>query len=451
MKKITIEELQKNLQSLANQKGSKGFAKAKALYMEDVMVVDAEGNPVDPAAIDIEISVADAVQTDAMDEKPEETAKSIASEVRSVIRDEISKGARAAKPVVVEAAKPVYGRARYLKSAEEAYNFGRWAMACMGSQKSAQFCADKGIRITKGHVEGINTAGGFLVPDVLEPALINLRDSFGVARQQCRIVPMGSDVLRMPRRTGTVSAYFVGEAAAGTESEQAFDQVALVAKKLMVLTTISSELNEDNIVALGDNLAQEIAYAMAKKEDECLFEGDGTSTFGGIVGCKTACAHAGATSDTGITTLAGVTLGHLRAVVGKLAQWADGPNAKWYVRRSVWNSVFLRLAEGANGAMLGEIMDASTQQLKFYGYDVVLSEAIAAPSDADGQTYAYFGDMSLAAYLGDRRGLTVEFSNAALNAFEQDEIAARGTERFDLNVANVGAGSVSGALIRATL
>jgi HK97 family phage major capsid protein len=262
---------------------------------------------------------------------------------------------------------------------------------------------------------------------------------------------MGSDVLRMPRRTGTVSAYFVGEAAAGTESEQAFDQVALVAKKLMVLTTISSELNEDNIVALGDNLAQEIAYAMAKKEDECLFEGDGTSTYGGIVGCKAACAHAGATSDAGVTALSSVTLGSLRAVVGKLAQWADGPNAKWYVRRSVWTSVFLRLAEGANGAMLGEIMDASTQQLKFYGYDVVLSEAIAAPSDADGQTYAYFGDMSLAAYLGDRRGLTVEFSNAALNAFEQDEIAARATERFDLNVANVGSGSVSGALIRATL
>jgi HK97 family phage major capsid protein len=451
MKKITLEELQKNLQSLANQKGSKGFAKAKALYMEDVMVMDAEGNPVDPAAIDIEISMTDAPVEAMMDEKPEDAAKSIASEVRSVIRDEISKGARTAKPVVVEAATPVYGRARYLKSAEEAYNFGRWAMACMGSQKSAQYCADKGIRVTKGHVEGINTAGGFLVPDVLEPSLINLRDTFGVARQQCRIVPMGSDVLRMPRRTGTVSAYFVGEAAAGTESQQAFDQVALVAKKLMVLTTISSELNEDNIVALGDNLAQECAYAMAKKEDECLFEGDGTSTYGGIVGCKTACAHAGATSDAGVAALSSVTLTHLRAVVGKLAQWADGPNAKWYVRRSVWNSVFLRLAEGANGAMLGEIMDASTQQLKFYGYDVVLSEAIASPSDADGQTYAYFGDMSLAAYLGDRRGLTVEFSNAALNAFEQDEIAARATERFDLNVANVGSGSVSGALIRATL
>ena len=448
MKKITIEELQKNLQCLANQKGSKGFAKAKALYMEDVMVVDAEGNPVDPASIDIEISMADAPVEAMMDEKPEDAAKSIASEVRSVIRDEISKSAKAAKPVVVEAAKPVYGRARYLKSAEEAYTFGRWAMACMGSQKSAQFCADKGLRVTKGHIEGNNISGGFLVPDVLEPSLITLRDSYGVARQQCRIVPMGSDVLRMPRRTGTVTAYFVGEAAAGTESEQAFDQVALVAKKLMVLTTISSELNEDNIVALGDNLAQEIAYAMAKKEDEGLFLGDGTSTYGGIVGLANAIA-AGGTSDSGESSLADVKLTDCREAVGKLAAWADTPNAKWFVNRTIWNSVFLRLAEAAGGTTATEIRDEDGS-LSFYGYPVVFAQAIPAATTG-GDVLAYFGDMSLAAYLGDRRGLTVEFSNSALNAFEQDEIAARGTERFDINCANVGDASVAGAMIKFTL
>jgi len=448
MKKITIEELQKNLQCLANQKGSKGFAKAKALYMEDVMVVDAEGNPVDPAAIDIEISVAETPVEAAMDEKPEDMAKSVASEVRSVIRDEIAKGARSAKPVVVEAAKPVYGRARYLKSAEEAYTFGRWAMACMGSQKSAQFCADKGLRVTKGHIEGNNISGGFLVPDVLEASLINLRDQYGVARQHARIVPMGSDVLRMPRRTGTVTAYFVGEAAAGTESDQAFDQVALVAKKLMVLTTISSELNEDNIVALGDNLAQEIAYAMAKKEDECLFLGDGTSTYGGIVGL-TAAIGAGGTSDSGETLLSSVTLTDCREAVGKLAAWADTPNAKWFVNRTIWNSVFLRLAEAAGGTTATEIRD-DNGSLSFYGYPVVFAQAIPAAS-TNGDVLAYFGDMSLAAYLGDRRGLTVEFSNSALNAFEQDEVAARGTERFDINCANVGDASVAGAMIKFTL
>jgi HK97 family phage major capsid protein len=64
---------------------------------------------------------------------------------------------------------------------------------------------------------------------------------------------------------------------------------------------------------------------------------------------------------------------------------------------------------------------------------------------------AYFGDLSLAAYLGDRRSTTVEFSNAALNAFEQDELVVRGTSRFDINVANVGDASTAGALIKFTI
>ena len=449
MRNITVEELQKNLQSLANQKGAKGFEKAKALYLEGVMIVDEAGNPLDPSAINYEVTISPAVsaEEDAMSEdKPEMPAKSVASEVRAAIRDEIAKSAP--KPAPKVAVEPTYyGRARHLKSAETAYKFGRWAMACLGSKKSAQYCADHGILVTKGHQENVNTAGGYLVPEVLEPSLITLRDNYGVARQECRIVPMGSDVLRMPRRTGTVTAYFVGEASAGTESQQSFDQVALVAKKLMVLTTMTSELSEDNVVALGDNLAQELAYAMALKEDQCLFEGDGTSTYGGIVGLKNAILTGGGVSDGAATSAATVLLSELRAAVGKLPQWADTPNAKWFMKRSTWNNVFLRLAEAAGGVTANEIRD-SQEGLRFYGYPVVLAEGITAPTDNGGQTFAYFGDMSLAAYLGDRRGLTVEFSNSALNAFEQDEIAVRGTERFDIVCANVGSASAAGALIK---
>ena len=451
MRNITVAELQKNLQALANQKGAKGFERAKALFLEDCMVVDEAGNVLDPSAINYEVTISPAAmaEEDAMsEEKPEDTAKSVASEVRAAIRDEIAKSAsKPAKLVKVESPK-LHGRLRAFKSVDEAYRFGRWAMGCMGHAKSAQWCADHDILVTKGHVEGTNTAGGVLVPDEFENSLITLRDQFGAFRANARIVPMSSDVKRMPRRAGTVTAYFVGEAAAGTQSQQAFDSVNLVAKKLMVLSKISSELNEDNVVALGDDLANEIAYAFAKKEDECGFNGDGTSTYGGIVGLKNAIV-AGGTSDAGVTAASSVTLANLRAVVGKLAAWADGPNTKWYVKRAQWNSIFLRLAESANGAMMGEIMD-TPGDLRFMGYPVVLTEGIDAPSDADGQAYAYFGDLSLAAYLGDRRSTTVEFSNAALNAFEQDELVVRGTERFDINVANVGDASVAGAMIKAT-
>lgn len=452
MRNITVGDLQKSLQSLANQKGAHGFEKAKALFLDGVVIVDEAGNPLDPSAINYEVTISPAVEVeeDAMnEEKPEEAAKSVASEVRAAIRDEIAKSAsKPAKLVKVESPK-LHGRLRAFKSVDEAYRFGRWAMACMGSKKSAQWCADHDVLVTKGHIEGQNTAGGFLVPDEFENSLITLRDQYGVFRANARIVPMSSDVKRMPRRTGTVTAFFVGEAAAGTQSQQAFDSVNLVAKKLMVLTKISSELNEDNVVALGDDLANEIAYGFAKKEDECGFDGDGTSTYGGIVGLKNAIG-AGGTQDTSpaVTTLATLTLADLRRVVGKLASWADGPNTKWYMKRSVWNNGFLRLAEGANGNMLGDIQDGPGS-LQFMGYPVVLTEAYTV-SESDNGTYAFFGDLSLAAYLGDRRSTTVEFSNAALNAFEQDELVVRGTERFDINVANVGDASVAGAMIKAT-
>ena len=453
MKKVTVSELQKNLQALANQKGANGFEKAKALYLEDLMIVDEAGNPVDPSAIDYQVTLMPAAgaaaETDAMDEDKPEAEKSVAAQVRTVIREEIAKSApRATKAAVRVESPKMYGRLRNLKSVDEAFRFGRWAMGCLGHRKSVDWCNDHGVLVTKGHTENVNSAGGFLVPDEFENSLITLRESFGVARANCRIVPMSSDVKRMPRRTGTVTANFVGEASAGTQSQQAFDQVNLVAKKLMVLSKISSELNEDNIVALGDDLAGEISYAFALKEDQCLFEGDGTSTYGGIVGLKNAIGTGG-TSDGAATSAATVSLAELRAVVGKLAQWADTANAKWYVRRQEWNSIFLRLAEAAGGVTANEIRDTE-EGLRFFGYPVVLSQGITAPTSNAGQTYAYFGDLSLAGYFGDRRSTTVEFSNAALNAFEQDELVVRGTERFDIVVSNVGDSSVAGAMIKAT-
>jgi HK97 family phage major capsid protein len=201
------------------------------------------------------------------------------------------------------------------------------------------------------------------------------------------------------------------------------------------------------VINLADDLGNEVAYAFALKEDQCGFNGDGTSTFGGIVGLLNAIG-AGGTSDGGASAASGVTLTELRAGVGRLAQWADTPNCKWYVRRQEWNSVFLRLAESAGGVTANEIRD-SEEGLRFFGYPVVLSQAITAPSGA-GAAFAYFGDLSLAAYLGDRRSTTIEFSNSALNAFEQDEVVARATERFDISVANVGDASVAGGMIKLT-
>jgi HK97 family phage major capsid protein len=303
----------------------------------------------------------------------------------------------------------------------------------------------------KGHIEGINSQGGFAVPEEFESELITLREQYGVFRRNARVVAMGSDTKRLPKRASTVTAYFVGEAQAITESQQVLDQVQLVAKKLGVLTTISSELNEDNVVGLGDDLAGEIAYAFALKEDDCGFNGDGTSTYGGIVGLANALTDATyQVSDGSATTYASVTQAEISAALRKLPAWAaQRNNIKVFCSKNAYHGVFERLAMAAGGVTAAEMANGLANP-RFFGYPVEFAQVIPVTESA-GATFAYIGDLAQGCIFGDRRQQTVAFSDSALNAFEQDELAVRGTQRFDIVCANVGSSSAYGAMVKLTL
>ena len=71
----------------------------------------------------------------------------------------------------------------------------------------------------------------------------------------------------------------------------------------------------------------------------------------------------------------------------------------------------------------------------------------AAGTHADTTRIAYFGDLSLACSMGDRRQTTITTSDSAFDVFEQDEIAIRGTERFDIQCHDVGDASNVGAVV----
>jgi HK97 family phage major capsid protein len=66
----------------------------------------------------------------------------------------------------------------------------------------------------------VNATGGFLVPPEFENDLIDLREQYGVFRQFARITPMARDTKsRAPPDRG-LTAYFTGEAASITESDE---------------------------------------------------------------------------------------------------------------------------------------------------------------------------------------------------------------------------------------
>jgi HK97 family phage major capsid protein len=453
MKTKSVSEVQSDLQKIADQKGASGFDKAKALYLEGVLVTDAEGNPLAPEQIAYEVKIMPAeegIVEDAAkpsEEMPVEDAeKAVRSTVQKTIAAEV-KAAAAPRITMPETIK-IDGRARHLKSAEEAYRFGRFIAAARGHRKSVDWCQTNGI-ITKAHTESVNSAGGFLVPDEFESSLISLRERYGVFRRNAKNVPMASDTKRMPRRRSTLTAYAVGEAAAGTESDQVFDQVNLVAQKFMVLTTASNELNEDAFVNLGDDIANEIAYAFALKEDECGFNGDGTSTYGGIVGVipeiEGISSAAGISDATLASAYSDLTIQNLMAFVAKLPAYADSPNCKFYCSKAFYHGAIEQRIYQSGGVTAREVRDGNAVPTLF-GYPVEFVQVMRKTYAAD-TIQCLFGDLSMAAYFGDRRQTSIAFSDSALNAFEQDEVAVRGTERFDIKCANLGDATDAGPIV----
>ncbi len=462
MRTMNISAFTTALKNAAAQHGTAGVAHAKALMLSDCMIVDESGAPIDPASIDVMIAPAAVAETDMAkpeEAKSNETAATVAKSVRAEIRAAMSDAAPAARRTIISGGSDdiipkSFGRLKNFNDKAEAYRFGRFLFATCNHAKSADWCARNGIEV-KAHSEGNNSAGGFLVPDEFNDTLISLREQFGVFRANAKVWPMGRDVLYIPRRTGTLTSYWVGETKAATESTQTFDNVQLMAKKLFALTTTSSELVEDAIVNIADNVAGEIAYEFALREDQAGFNGDGTSQYGGIVGLANAIGSSG-TSDSGIGTsaLASVTTADLQAdihgMMALLPAYAATPNAKIYCHKSVFHALFERVAMAAGGVSAAEMQAGIAP--RFFGYPVVFSQAMSGVtgSGTDGAVLAYFGDLTQGVAFGDRRAVTIKTSDSALNAFEQDEIVIRGTQRIDINCHSVGDSSNAGAVVMLT-
>jgi len=347
---------------------------------------------------------------------------------------------------------------------ERAYRFGMFCLGVYGKKQGIDFCLKQGIPLigaggdaisdmqTKTQRENVNVSSGFLVPDEFQNDLIDLREKFGVFRQNAKIVPMASDTRSDPRRVNGVTAYFVGESTAAQLSDKQWDRVRLTAKKLMVLTKYSNELNEDAVLNIGDDLAGEIAYAFALKEDQCGFLGDGSSAYGGITGVVNKLLAVDPTNSNnpanilGIVVASGtgyatsyksIVLADFNSMVAALPEYADVPGqAKFYCSKFFWGSVMQRIATAGGGNRVADIEGGALRK-SFLGYDVVISQVMPRVS-AVSQVCCLFGNLAMAASMGDRRQTTIQMSEHALNAFEQDEVVIRGTERFDIIVHDVG-------------
>lgn len=351
---------------------------------------------------------------------------------------------------------PRYGKLQAFKgegAEERAYRFGQWVLAGpMGNRAAATWCQQNGVFLTRaGQLEGINEKGGFLVPEEFGQDIAELIERYGVFRQHAHIVPMTSDRRTDPLLKDELESQFVGEMEEGTDTDLDFGQIGYTAKKHMILVPMSSEVSEDSAISIGDQIANAAAKAFAKKEDQCGFNGDATSTYGGITGIREALKSI----DASLANIAGLqvgsgnayselTLTDFEGVVGRLPDYADMGNAKWFVSRRFYFNVMVKLLlASGNGVTATEIEDARNR--KFLGYPVVFSQVMPS-TEANDQVCAIFGDLSLGARLGDRRMFTTAIDDSIL--FRKDALLFRATARFDINVAyGVGDTTTAGPIV----
>lgn len=369
-----------------------------------------------------------------------------AARTGAAVNPQVSDGPEDDKPKIHAVARKHYGGLKAFKGDNEAaYKAGSFfAAALYGNAKAKQWCSDNGIKAAMS--EGANTAGGFLVPEETEQAIINLKESRGVLAQYARVEPMMRETKNIARRTSGFTVYYPGEGGSITASDIGYDQVKLVAKKPAILVLVSSELNEDAMINLGDFIASEIAYGFADAEDKAGFLGDGTSTYGNIDGLiSVIAAGSKVTAATGNTAFSTLDLADFEDMVGLLPNYADTENTAWYIHRRGWSESMLRLQTAAGGNTMFDLGRGPERQ--FLGYPVrfvqVMNSTVAAQTSTDG--LCYLGDLSQGVALGRARGVEVAVSTDF--KFQNDQLAIRGTQRYDVNVHERGDASNAGSII----
>ena len=318
-----------------------------------------------------------------------------------------------------------------------AYRFGKWLLAGpAGNRAAGDWCQRNGVMLSRAMTEGVNEKGGYLVPDEFGQDIVTLMERYGIFRQHAHIVPMSSDHRTDPVLNGELDSQFIGEYQEGTDQDLDIGSIGYTAKKHMILTPYSSELSEDSVVSMADQIANAAARAFSKKEDLCGFTGDATSTYGGMSGIATnlKAVNASPALVAGLQVGSGnlyseLVLTDFEGVVGRLPDYADIGQAKWFVSRKFYFNVMVKLLLSGSPTAT-EIEDARNR--KFLGYPVVFTQVMPS-TEANSQVCALFGDLSQGARLADRRTITVAIDESLL--FRKDALLFRATSRFDVNSA----------------
>lgn len=150
--------------------------------------------------------------------------------------------------------------------------------------------------------EGVDTEGGYLVPDEFEHTLVEALEEENIFRKLAHVIQTSSGERKIPVVASKGSANWIDEEGPYTDSDDAFGQVTIGSFKLGTTIKVSEELINDSVFDLENYISKEFARRIASREEEAFFTGDGNGKPLGFL-AKTGGADVGVTaaSATAIT------------------------------------------------------------------------------------------------------------------------------------------------------
>ena len=248
--------------------------------------------------------------------------------------------------------------------------------------------------------EGVDSDGGYLVPDTFEHTLIQALDEENIIRQLAHTFTTSSGTHAIPIVGTRGKATWVGEEQEISETTETFTQKTIGAHKLTALIKISEELLNDSAFDLESYITSEFVRKIGDAEEEAFLIGNGAGKPIGILNDKDG-------AEVGITAAAAnaITTNELIDLYYSLRS-PYRKRAVWIMNDSTVNMI--RKLKDSNGQYVWEPGIKTNDTDTILGRKVYTSTCV--PTAKAGAKTIAFGDLSFY-WIGDREGISFKRLN----------------------------------------
>ena len=138
------------------------------------------------------------------------------------------------------------------------------------------------VEVRNALSEGVDSEGGYLVPDEFERTLVQSLADQNIMRSLAKVIQTTSGDRKSPVVSTHGTATWLDAGKPYSESDEAFTQISLSAYKLGTFLKISEELLNDAAFNVEQYLASEFARRIGAAEEEAFLVGDGKGKPTGI-------------------------------------------------------------------------------------------------------------------------------------------------------------------------